>query len=174
MVSTEEDWIGALLWIVLTVIIVTSGTVYLFSLAWTKRRRFGRDRWYKQLKKPPATPPPWVFAVLWPILYGLITASIWVYWRQGPENGNALYLTSLSLYSAQLVLNGLWVTLFFLLHFTALAAIDLSLIIVISVIKLVLFGVQSAWIPLGLFAPYVVWLLYAFYLNIGVVILNPL
>lgn len=165
--SSETQWIGALIWSALTVFIATAGLYTLFR----PRTSFGGSGWYKKLRKPPLTPPGWLFAVVWPILYGLITAAIWVYWRRGSSQ-SSLYNLTLALYITQLVLNGLWILLFFILHLIGLAAIDICIILVISAVKLVLFGVQSAWLSFGLFFPYVLWLAYALYLNAGIAILN--
>ena len=133
-VSTEVQWVGALAWTDLTIIIATLGLYSIFG-----SKQFGDDTWYRALKKPPGTPKPWVFAVVWPILYGLITASIWVYWRCALSNTTeSLYNLTLSLYTLQLVLNGLWIVLFFLFHLETVATINLAIVLCISIIKVVL------------------------------------
>lgn len=164
--SSESQWIGALIWSALTIFVATTGLYSLFR----SRKGFGGSSWYKKLKKPPLTPPGWLFAIVWPILYGLITAAIWVYWRRG--SSQSLYNLTLSLYITQLLLNGLWILLFFVLHQIGLAAIDIYIILAVSIAKLALFGIQQAWTSFGLFSPYVIWLVYALYLNVGIFLLN--
>lgn len=167
--SSEVQWIGALLWSSLTIVIAYGASVSM-SVGMDKR-----NHWYSRLKKPPGTPPAWVFSVVWPLLYAAITASIWTYWRVGIDDNQttAFYSLTLSLYITQLVLNGLWIVLFFVLQLPETAALDLFLVLAISSVKVILFGVQQAWISFGLFLPYVLWLVYALYLNVGIVLLNP-
>lgn len=169
MTTTEENWISALIWTVFTVIVTTGNLVFLITRQ--ERTVYGEDKWYRKLKKPAYTAPEWLFKIIWPIMYGLVTASNWVLWKAG-TNDEALYHTSLGLYCAQMVLSGGWVVLFFLLHFPELAAIDLSFLWIIVIIKSVILGVQKLWISLGLFIPFVIWVTYSMYLNIGIVLLN--
>jgi len=174
--NPEIQWVGALCWTLLTIFVATSGIYTL--LVWKQQDRDLRRRspadtdWYRKIKKPPDTPPPLTFAILWPILYALITASIWVCWRQGVQNSVHIFNLTLSLYITQLLLTGVWVLLFFVAHKTGTSAIVLIIILGICSVKLALFIYQSLWISFGLFVPYVLWLCYALYLNVAIVLLN--
>lgn len=37
------------------------------------------DTWYDNLQKPQITPPKWLFALIWTIVYGLIGVSLYFY-----------------------------------------------------------------------------------------------
>ena len=36
--------------------------------------------WYRKLNRSPLSPPDWVFGVVWPILYCLMTISLLLVW----------------------------------------------------------------------------------------------
>ena len=38
-------------------------------------------KWYSSLKKPLLTPPSYVFGIVWPILYILISISAYIVWK---------------------------------------------------------------------------------------------
>ena len=67
--------------------------------------------WYAGLKKPFFTPPNWLFAPVWSLLYCLMgIAAGWV-WSKGSHH--RWVKTALYHFSAQLVVNGLWSVVFF-------------------------------------------------------------
>lgn len=170
-VSTVLDWIGALTFSLLAAIAAQSTMAFGVS-----SRSEHNIAWYASLPKSAVTPPAIIFSIVWPVLYGLITASIWLYWREGSnDDGDTLYNVTLAFYVAQLVLNALWSILFFVCHAILLTFIDIALLIGASIIVLSLYAVQSRWLPFGLFLPYILWILFAAYLNwyILVSILSP-
>lgn len=125
--------------------------------------------WYTTIDKPPLLPPSWLFAPIWTVLYVcmgialylIITAS-----RQAHEKRMAYWL-----FGVQLVLNTLWSVAFFGWHMLWAS----SLLIVSLVILLV--HIIRFFRPLSkpasyLMLPYLVWICFASYLTIGVVLLN--
>ena len=58
--------------------------------------------WYASLKKPSWTPPDWLFAPAWTILYLMIAIAGWLVWR-AEGIGPALVMRGLNL-----LFNALW------------------------------------------------------------------
>ena len=117
--------------------------------------------WYAALAKPDWTPPNWLFAPVWTLLYIAMAVATWRVWRDGPplEAGRTFRL-----YSAQLGLNALWSILFFALHLPGWALIDILALWLILIRVLARYRTldrTAAW----LWTPYVLWVTYAVLLN---------
>ena len=124
--------------------------------------------WYASLDKPPLTPPDLLFPVAWTILYGLMIAAAWQVWRR---TGLLAGLAVLLPFVAQLGANGLWSILFFQWHRPDLALVNLVVLWVLIALTMLRFRrvhAPAAW----LLAPYLAWVSFAAYLNIGVIVLN--
>ena len=121
---------------------------------------------YKNMVKPPLSPPSIVFPIVWTILYILMGIS---YFLATKDNENNKELDQI--YLLQLLVNFLWPIIFFVLrmYFTAFFWIILLLVLVISMIKELL---KNNKISGCLQIPYLIWLLFATYLNIGIFLLN--
>ena len=65
--------------------------------------------WYPRLRKPPGTPPSWVFGPVWTTLYVLMAISAWLVWRDYRSGA----LPALLIFFAQLALNVAWSGIFF-------------------------------------------------------------
>jgi tryptophan-rich sensory protein len=121
--------------------------------------------WYDALARPPATPPNWVFPVVWSCQYVLIGIAAWLVWRQ-PEGRRALRP-----WFAQLVFNFLWSPAFFALHNPGLGLVVIVPLLASVVWTIVAFArvrPLAAW----LMVPYLIWGCYATYLNVGIYYLN--
>ena len=120
------------------------------------------------LQKPPLAPPAWAFPIAWAILYALMGISSYLILQgEGPKVKPAL-----AVYGAQLAVNFLWSLVFFLGQ-----AYLLAFFILVLLYGLVLWMIR-AFRPIrpaaaNLQLPYVLWLTYAAYLNLGVYLLNP-
>ena len=94
-------------------------------------RRWSREAlrgWYPSLTAPPGTPPSWVFAPVWTMLYVMIGVAGWLVWRRA---GAA---RPLRLWGWQLAANALWMPAFFGLHNPPLAlAVIIVLLVLIAV-----------------------------------------
>lgn len=114
--------------------------------------------WYKQLKKPPWTPPNWAFPVVWTILYILMGVSSWLIWLDGGFKG------PLAVYTFQLLLNFLWTPIFFGLHQVGLALVEILLLWTAIIATIYLFWHVN---PLAayLLVPYIVWVSLASTIN---------
>lgn len=127
----------------------------------------GDQALYAELEKPPLSPPSWVFPVVWTILYILIGIAAGLVARSDDlSRGKAL-----TWYYIQLGINVLWPFWFFRLEMITVAMVWLGILVVAVVITWRLFReISSAagW----LLVPYLLWCLFALYLNIGFVLLN--
>ena len=124
---------------------------------------------YRALNQPPLSPPGWVFPVVWTILYllmGYASYRIIVSDADPQEKKKAL-----TAYSAQLFLNFLWSIVFFGLEWR-LAAFCL-LIALWALIYLTIKRFSAIDEKAGdLLLPYILWVTFAGYLNLGAYLLN--
>lgn len=117
--------------------------------------------WYPALRKPPWTPPNWVFGPAWTTLYTLMALAAWLVWRRGRTPTRR---TALGLFAVQLVLNAAWSGLFFTLRSPGIAFAEILLLWCAILATLWSFGRVST-LAAGLFVPYLVWVTYAAALN---------
>ena len=118
--------------------------------------------------KPPLTPPAWVFPLAWTLLYALMgAAAARIFLRpRGPERRR-----SLTLYLVQLGVNFFWSVIFF--RWRLYAGAFLWLLGLWGLVLWLLLRLRRQD-PAGarLLLPYQLWLTFAAYLNLGVVLLN--
>jgi tryptophan-rich sensory protein len=116
--------------------------------------------WYASQPHPPGTPPNWVFAPVWTVLYVLIGVSAWLVWRRrGPGR-------ELRLWGWQLAANAAWSPVFFGLHSPAGGLAVMAVLLVLIVLTTASFRRVSP-VAACLLAPYAGWTCYAAYLNLG-------
>jgi len=118
------------------------------------------DIWYQQLIKSPLNPPGYVFGIVWPILYFLMSISAY---RTFTETKN--------LFLIQLLFNALWSWLFFAFQMPFAALLNIWLLIYLN-IKLNFKMFYQDKLSGFLFIPYVLWLFFASYLNLFIVLNN--
>ena len=128
--------------------------------------------WYDTLQKPFFTPPPWVFAPVWTILYILMGISLWLVWREwsATERGDARL--AFKLFFLQLGLNVLWSILFFGFRSPLAGFIEIIVLWIAILATIVVFFRISRTAGI-LLIPYIVWVTAASALTFGVLILNP-
>lgn len=129
----------------------------------------GNMRDYATLNRPPLSPPGWLFPVVWSILYLLMGyASYLIVTSQAAAVEKRQALTA---YGAQLLANFLWPLLFFGLKWY-LAAFFL-LIVLWVLIYITIRRFSGIWELAGdLLLPYILWVTFAGYLNLGIYLLN--
>ncbi len=120
----------------------------------------GHDFWYLSLEKSRLNPPSYVFAIVWPLLYILMMVSSYL-----------TYKKVFSIFIIQLFFNAIWSWLFFRFQMPLVALLDIYLLIAINIYIIYLMYKESK-LAFFLFIPYVMWISFASYLNLFIVINN--
>lgn len=118
------------------------------------------DSWYLLLNKSELNPPSYVFGIVWPILYVLMMVSAFLAHKK-----------IFSIFIIQLFFNAAWSWLFFRFQMPLIALMDIYLLIAINIYILNLMYKENK-LAFFLFIPYVVWISFASYLNLFIVINN--
>ena len=125
--------------------------------------------WYAALKKPPFTPPGWIFSPVWITLYLLMGVSAFVVWSKGW--GDSRVRIALSLFVVQLVLNALWSLMFFGLRSPSAGFINIVVLWIFILLTMLYFFKVSTTAG-ALLVPYVLWVSFAAVLNFSIWRLN--
>lgn len=124
---------------------------------------------FEAIDQPPLSPPGWLFPVVWTLLYLLMgIASYLVLTSARPQKS---IRRSLWLYGIQLGVNFLWPILFFSLSlhlFSFLWLVLLWVLILVTTLRFYQLSRMAGYLML----PYLVWVAFAGYLNLGVYLLN--
>ena len=118
---------------------------------------------------PPLSPPGWVFPVVWVILYALMGYGAARTYRALPGVDRN---RGLNMFVAQLVVNFFWSLIFFNAGAYGFALIWLLLLLALVAAMTYFFGKADRKAAIAQI-PYLLWLLFAAYLNYGVWKLNP-
>lgn len=125
--------------------------------------------WYSTLIKPDFTPPAWLFAPVWTLLYAMMGAAAYLAFKKGIKRADVRF--ALLLFALQLVVNVKWSLVFFGLRNTggALAVILLLwALIAATVWKFYPLDRRAAYLML----PYLAWVSFATLLNAALWMLN--
>ncbi|MET1753933.1 TspO/MBR family protein [Novosphingobium sp. RD2P27] len=117
--------------------------------------------WFAALRKPAAYPPSAAFGIVWSVLYVLMGLALAIVVC---ANGARRRRVAMIVFAVQLALNLAWSPLFFGIHRMSWALIDILLLDAAVVVTILLFArvrPLAAW----LLAPYLLWVLFATYLN---------
>lgn len=127
------------------------------------------NRWFATLDLPAITPPGWVFATVWPILYICLGLSLAMILHARGAKGRGL---ALLLFFIQLVANFAWSPLFFGAHQVTTAFYLIVFILLMTIATAFAFAPirkAAAW----LLVPYMAWLCFASILNFQIDQRNP-
>ena len=129
----------------------------------------GGMREYQCLNQPPLSPPGWVFPIVWTALYLLMGYASYRIWTA--DTNPDYKRRALIMYGIQLFLNFLWPIVFFGLEWR-LAAFFLLLLLWLAIfITMRLFSNIDERAG-DFLLPYLLWVTFAGYLNLGVYFLN--
>ena len=121
---------------------------------------------YNSLQKPPFSPPGIAFPIVWTILYILMGISYGILKSKEQVDDEINFI-----YYFQLGVNALWSIFFFVFKwrlFSFLWIILLAVLVILMIMKFYNKNKAAGLIQL----PYLLWVLFASYLNIGFYILN--
>ena len=121
--------------------------------------------WYLTLSKPSWTPPSWLFAPAWTVLYIMMAIAAWLVWKAG----NAT--TAMILFFAQLLLNFAWSVLFFGARSPGLGLIDVTAMWLAIAATIFAFAMKSR-LAAFLMVPYLCWVSFAGALNAAIFMMN--
>ncbi|MBN2732233.1 MAG: tryptophan-rich sensory protein [Balneolaceae bacterium] len=145
-----------------------AGWILVCALAGAIGAYFEPGIWYQEITKPFFTPPNWIFAVVWPILYLCMGIAAWLVWKElGFDKGRQ----PLKWFGVQLGLNAAWSWLFFGRHAIGTALGEIILLWVAILFTLLLFW-QKNKIAGALLIPYLLWISFAVALNFSIWQLN--
>jgi len=125
--------------------------------------------WYAGVVKPPFTPHPSVFIIVWIVLYAFMALALSVIWTKTPQDIQTGGWVRF--FFVQLLFNAGWTFFFFGLHSTLIAFVDilfLAFIVVTLVAGAYEIDPRAGWLLL----PYLLWVLFAGYINLGIWLLN--
>jgi benzodiazapine receptor len=123
--------------------------------------------WYPKLRKPMGTPPGWVFGPVWTVLYVLMATSAWLVWRQYGRGARAALL----IFLGQLALNLAWSGIFFGARLPGFASAEIVILWLAILFTVLVFHPLNA-VSAYLLLPYLLWVTYAGYLNLGIWLMN--
>lgn len=121
---------------------------------------------YNTLEKPFLAPPSIVFPIVWTILYILMGISYGIL-----KSNNLTNREIDKTYYIQLGVNAFWSIFFFLLKWRLFAFIWIILLLLLVIDMIIKFYNKNKIAGL-LQIPYILWVLFATYLNLGFYILN--
>ena len=156
----RRNWKPYAIWILVTEAVG-------FLSGWLSRE--GTERYQQTIIQPPLSPPAIVFPIVWTILYALMGISAARIWLSAPSAHRS---RGLNLYIAQLIVNFFWSPIFFNMQAYGFAVLWLLLLWVLVLLMILQFRKVDPIAAL-LQIPYLLWLTFAAYLNIGVWLLKP-
>lgn len=120
-------------------------------------------------KEPPLLPPAWLFPVVWVILYAVMGFS--AYLIQSSDKNRIDKKNALDFYFIQLALNFLWSIIFFRFEALWFALFEIVALLVTIIIMIIRFRRVDTFAG-NLNIPYLIWVIFATYLNLATIIVN--
>lgn len=131
--------------------------------------------WYSTLAKPMLNPPDWVFAPVWTILFALMGVAAFLIWsayaKASDGQAKRTIKIALGVFLGQLVLNSFWSIVFFNWHSLS-GAFAVIILLWLAILTTIIYFAKISKATFWLLLPYIVWVSFAAYLNIGLWMLN--
>jgi benzodiazapine receptor len=125
--------------------------------------------WYATLEKPVFSPPNWLFAPVWTLLYILMGIAAFLVWRKGSDDRQVK--TALIVFLIQLIINASWSVVFFGLESPLFGLVVISVLWVVILVTVIQFYKISRAASVLLW-PYLLWVTFAAVLNSSIWLLN--
>lgn len=124
---------------------------------------------YGTVIQPPLAPPSWLFPLMWTVLYILMGISLYLVRSSNADDYSVKSATNV--FAVQLFLNFIWSPVFFKMKlFLAAFFILIAMLVTVIVMTVRFYKISK---PAGLLQiPYIIWLIIAGYLNMGIYLLN--
>ncbi len=121
---------------------------------------------YNTLQKPFLSPPSILFPIMWTILYILMGVSYGILESKSLNDSKSKII-----YYSQLFVNAMWSIFFFLLKWRLFSFIWILLLDVLVIVMILNFYKKNKISGL-LQIPYLLWIIFASYLNLSIYLLN--
>ncbi len=121
---------------------------------------------YNLLNKPPLSPPGILFPIIWTVIYLLMGVSFYLYKKNYKDKSIVDVI-----YYIQLFVNAFWSIIFFTLKLRLLSVVWIIILDMLVILLIIAFFKKNK-ISAYLNLLYLVWILFATYLTIGVYVLN--
>lgn len=121
---------------------------------------------YNSLQKPPFAPPSILFPIMWSVLYFLMGISYGIL-----ESTELVNSKINNIYYLQLFVNAMWSIIFFILKWRLFSFIWIVLLDILVIVMIVQFYKKNKLSGI-LQIPYLLWILFASYLNLSIYLLN--
>ncbi len=124
---------------------------------------------FDEIEKTPLSPPGWLFPIVWTVLYILMGIASYLVLTSGVKQDDIT--KALRAYGIQLFFNFFWSIIFFNFELYAFAfvwLVALWLLILLTIFRFWKISKPAAY----LLIPYILWVTFAGYLNLGIAILN--
>ncbi|MFT4056005.1 MAG: TspO/MBR family protein [Novosphingobium sp.] len=125
--------------------------------------------WFDELIKPAIYPPPVTFAIVWTVLYVMMGFALAMILAARGARGRCIAVLA---FAVQFVLNLAWSPVFFGMHRMSVALVLIAAILLAAVVTTVLFA-RVRTVAAALLVPYLLWLVFATYLNFAFLQANP-
>jgi benzodiazapine receptor len=125
--------------------------------------------WYAGLSKPSFSPPNWVFAPVWTVLYAMMGIAAYLVYEKGFKRPDVR--KALAFFAVQLVVNVLWSIVFFGAHSLlggVIVILPLWALILVTIMRFSPLSKTAGY----LLVPYFLWVSFATALTISYAALN--
>ena len=126
--------------------------------------------WFNSLNKPFFNPPAEIFPPIWIILYTSLLVSLIIY-SVKPSKSKRSKLNGYIYFIIQMLLNLTWSPVFFSAHNIKMGLIIIILMVTFTVLTILSF-IKISKLAGIMLIPYLLWISFALFLNLGYMILN--